>query len=137
MSIDKTDNIQNLAQQGSEINQEIKNLTRKLETIKSALRLHAQTHLTDSESANAIFDFTYDGTQVAQVRFPPSTINLSPSHIEKVISLIGKEEFDRLFTVRKQVITNTDQLENLDSNIAEILGDYITLKENTPRVSFK
>lgn len=132
-----TDNIQNLAQQGSQLNQQIKNLTRKLENIKTALRLHAQTHLTSVESANAIFDFTYNGSQVAQVRFPPSTISLSPSHIEKVISLIGKEEFDRLFTVRQQVITNTDQLEDLDDDTAEILGDYITLKENTPRVSFK
>ena len=132
-----TDNIQNLAQQGSQLNQEIKQLTRKLESIKTALRLHAQTHLTDSESSNAIFDFTYNGTQYAQVRFPPSTVSLSPSHIEKVITLIGREEFDRLFTVRQQVITNTDQLEDLSGETAEILGDYITLKENTPRVSFK
>ena len=32
--------------------------------------------------------------------------------------------------------TSSDNCD-LDLEIAEILGDYITLKENTPRVSFK
>tara|TARA_B100000674_G_C37939622_1_gene961964 strand:+ start:1389 stop:1802 length:414 start_codon:yes stop_codon:yes gene_type:complete len=135
-----TSNIIYKAMKGQEINKRIKELSKELESIKKDLRAHAQENLTGTESANAVFDFTDPQDQetiTAQVRFPPSSIQLSANHIEKVISLIGKEEFDRLFTIRQQVITNTDQLDDLDLNVAGILGDYITLKENTPRVSFK
>ena len=135
-----TSNIIYLAMKGQEINKRMKTLSKELEGIKSSLRSHAQENLTSTESGNAVFDFTDPQDQetiTAQVRFPPSSIQLSANHIEKVMSLIGKTEFDRLFTIRQQVITNTDQLDDLDPNVAEILGDYITLKENTPRVSFK
>ena len=126
-----------LALQGQKINSQIKQLSSQLEQIKKQLREIASDALSNDEVQNAVFDINDNGVIISQVRFPPSTISLSPSHIEKVISLIGKEEFDRLFTVRKQVICQTDQLENLSSDVAELLGDYISLKENTPRVSFK
>ena len=135
-----TENIIYLAMKGQEINRRMKQLSKELESIKRDLRSHAQENLTGTESANAVFDFTDPQDQetiTAQVRFPPSSIQLSANHIEKVISLIGKTEFDRIFTIRQQVITNTDQLDDLDPSVAEVLGDYITLKENTPRVSFK
>lgn len=135
-----TSNIIYLAMKGQEISRRMKSLSKELEGIKTTLRSHAQENLTGTESANAVFTFTDPQDQetiTAQVRFPPSSINLSSDKIEKLVSLIGKTEFDRIFTVRQQVITNTEVLDDLDPNVAEILGDYITLKENTPRVSFK
>lgn len=135
-----TSNIIYLAMKGQEISRRMKSLSKELEGIKTTLRSHAQENLTGTESANAVFTFTDPQDQetiTAQVRFPPSSINLSSDKIEKLVSLIGKAEFDRIFTVRQQVITNTEVLDDLDPNVAEILGDYITLKENTPRVSFK
>tara|TARA_B100000963_G_scaffold357000_1_gene378243 strand:- start:806 stop:1210 length:405 start_codon:yes stop_codon:yes gene_type:complete len=131
-------NTTNLARKGQQLFKQIKSLNQDLENIKKQLRDIASLALSERESQNAVFDIEDDnGTIISQVRFPPSSISLSPNHIERVIQLIGKTEFDRLFTIRQQVITNTDQLDDLDPNTAEILGDYITLKENTPRVSFK
>ena len=92
------------------------------------------------DTANAVYDYTDPSDELtitAQVRFPPSSISLPSEYCEKVVSLIGKQEFDRLFTIKSRVVANTAELENLDPSIAEILGDYITLKENTPRVNFK
>lgn len=131
--------ITKLAQQGVELARSIKSMQKQLEQIKVDLREYAQNNLESDEIRNAVFDFTdpTTGEIITSVRFPPHSIQLSPNHIDRVVELIGVAEFDRLFTVRQQVITNTDQLENLDSDTAEILGDYITLKENTPRVSFK
>ena len=129
----------NLALQGVEISNKIKLLTQQLEKIKIDLREYAQNNLESDEVKNAVFDFTDPNTGeiITSVRFPPHSITLSPTHIDRVIELIGIKEFDRLFTVRKSVITNTDQLENLDEDVAFVLGDYVEIKENTPRVSFK
>ena len=134
-----TTTITELAKEGVALARMIKALQKQLEKIKSDLREYAQNNLESDEIRNAVFDFTdpTTGEVITSVRFPPHSIQLPPTHIDRVIELIGVAEFDRLFTVRQQVITNTDQLENLDGDTAEILGDYITLKENTPRVSFK
>ena len=131
--------ITDLAKQGVEISNKIKEMSKQLEQIKIDLREYAQSTLQGSEIKNAVVEINdpTTGDVITSVRFPPHSIQLSPTHIDRVIELIGIKEFDRLFTVRQQVITNTDQLADLDGDTAEILGDYITLKENTPRVSFK
>ena len=132
-------NISDLAMKGQDLSKRMKSLSKELEAIKVALRGYAQGQLV-MDTANAVYDYTDPSDELtitAQVRFPPSSISLPSEYCEKVVSLIGKQEFDRLFTIKSRVVANTAELENLDPSIAEILGDYITLKENTPRVNFK
>jgi len=129
--------IEYLALKGCEINNRIKNLQSELEEIKSQLREHAcQSH---SEVKDGVFTFfdPISNKVCCQVRFPPSSVVVSPNNIDTLIGILGSEEFDRCFTVSKTVRAVQNELDSINSTKAVEISEFIDLRRNTPRVSFQ
>lgn len=129
--------IEYLALKGCEINNRIKNLQSELEEIKSQLREHAcQSH---SEIEDGVFTFFDPITNriCCQVRFPPSSVVVSPNNIDSLISILGSKEFDRCFTVNKTVRVIANELDSINATKAVEISQFIELRRNTPRVSFQ
>lgn len=129
--------IEYLALKGSEINSRIKSLQVELEEIKTQLREHAAKN--HSEVIDGVFTF-YDpmtNKVSCQVRFPPSSVVVDSQNIDKLITALGTDEFDRCFTVSKSVRVDQNALESISDSKAIEISEMITLRKNTPRVSFQ
>ena len=128
--------IEYLALKGCEINTRIRNLQSELEEIKTQLREYAaKCH---SEIKDGVFTFLdpMTGKVCCQVRFPPSSVVVDSQNIDKLISALGTEEFDRCFTVSKSVKVDQTALESIADSKAIEISELISLRRNTPRVSF-